>query len=183
MNRKTGDMPIRISGGTGVSVGSRTQQRRPGLALLGGVVLLAGVAWLLWMQRGFADYALTGFFWDKVQGTVIDPTHNSRPTSKPIVEFSTPHGARYAFTEDYVLPCAGRRSFCFIRTFDPGERVPVVYNPRDPTRAYIHDWALTATVLTVFLEAGAGLLLALMMVVLVRRRPMQATIRFGANAG
>lgn len=101
------------------------------------------------------------------------------PTSRPIVEFSTPGGARYAFTEDYVRLCRGRRSFCFVPSFEPGEQVPVVYNPRDPARAYIHDWVLLATVLTVFLEAGAALLLALMMVVLVRRRPIEATIRFG----
>lgn len=176
-------MSIRISGSTRVGIEGNIEagreQRRPGVAFLGGAILLAGVVWLLWMNRGFAEYALTGFFWDKAQGTVVDVTHSYRPTSRPIVEFSTPDGAMHAFTEDYVRLCGHRRSFCFIRSFDPGEQVPVVYNPREPAHAYIRDWALFVTVLTVFLEAGAALILALMMAVLVRRRPRHATAQFG----
>ena len=174
-------MPIRISGSTRIAIEEREEQKRPGVAILGGMILLAGAVWLLWMNRGFAEYALTGIFWDKAEGTVVNATHSSRSTSRPIVEFSAADGDRYAFNEDYVRLCGGRRSFCFVRSFDPGEQVPVVYNPREPMQAYIHDWALSATVLTVFLEAGAALLLALMMVVLLRRRPIGVTIRFGGN--
>jgi hypothetical protein len=172
-------MSFRISGSTRVSIAPRTEQKPRGVALLGGTILLVGVVWLLWVQRGFAEYALTGIFWDEAQGTVVDATHRSRNTSKPIVEFSTPDGAMHAFTEDYVRLCGGRRSFCFIRSFEPGEQVPVVYNPREPAQAYIHDWALFATVLTVFLEACAAALLALMLVALVRRRAIKATVRLG----
>jgi len=180
-------MSVRISGSSRISIETPTEQKRTGVGFLGGTILLAGVVWLLWMQRGFAEYALTGIFWDKAQGTVVDVTHRSSstpgPTSRPVVEFSTPDGTLHAFTEDYVRLCGHRRSLCFTRSFDPGEQVPVVYNPREPAQAYIHDWALFATVLTVFLEAGAALLLTLMMVVLVRRRPMQLTVRFGGVDG
>jgi hypothetical protein len=172
-------MPIRISGSTRIGIEERREQRPRGVALLAGTILLAGTVWLLWMNRGFAEYALTGIFWEKAQGTVVDVTHSYRPTSRPIVEFSTPDGARHAFTEDYLQLCGHRRTFCFVRSFDPSEQVPVVYNPREPAQAYIHDWALFATVLSVFLEAGAAVLLALVMVVLVRRRPIEATVRFG----
>jgi Protein of unknown function (DUF3592) len=176
-------MSIRINGSTRIALAPRTKQRPRRVAFLGGTILLIGLIWLLWMQRGFAEYALTGIFWEKAQGTVINLTHastsKSGTTSRPIIEFATPDGRRYAFTEDYVRLCGHRRSFCFIRSFDPGEQVPVVYNPREPMQAYIHDWALSATVLTVFLEGGAALLLVLMMVVLARRRPIEAEVRFG----
>ena len=174
-------MPIRISGSTRIAIGEREEQKRPGVAILGGMILLAGAVWLLWMNRGFAEYALTGIFWDKAEGTVVNTANGFRSTSRPTVEFATPDGAIQEFKEDYVRLCGGSRSFCFVRSFDPGEQVPVVYNPREPAQAYIHDWALSATVLTVFLEASAALLLALMMVVLVRRRPIGVTIRFGGN--
>jgi hypothetical protein len=53
--------------------------------------------------------------------------------------------------------------------------------PGNPARAFIEDWALTAGVITVFLEAGCGLLRVLMMAVAVRKRPLHATIQLGGD--
>jgi hypothetical protein len=129
------------------------------------------------INRGFADYALTGWFWNQTGGTVMDAASTSTPT----IEFTTPDGATHEFREDYIILCQGKRSFCFIRDFDPGQQVPVVYNPGSPKMAYVHDWALSSTVITVFLETAAELFFVLMMVVMVRRRPIRAAVRFGGD--
>jgi hypothetical protein len=169
-------MPIRFSARVGVE--PQTPQRRRGVAVLAGAILIAAAAFLLWMNRGFADYALTGWFWNQTQGVVVEARNNSDPT----IEFSTPDGSTYEFKEDYIILCGGRGTFCWIRDFSLGEQVPVVYNPHSPKTAFVHDWALKSTVITVFLEAALELLLVLMMIVLLRRKPMRAEVSFESNS-
>lgn len=168
-------MPITFS--TRISVETRQGTRPRGGALLAVFVLLAMAVILLWLDRGFAEYTMTGILWDQAQGTVVDATNNSVPT----VEFSTPDGATHQFKEDYILLCQGSRRFCFVRSFQLGEQVPVVYNPQRPARAYIHDEALYGSVLGFFVDAILALLLVPMMIIAVRRKPMQATIQFGGD--
>ncbi|HTX75479.1 MAG TPA: DUF3592 domain-containing protein [Terracidiphilus sp.] len=151
--------------------------RSPGVRLMAGIVLLAMAATLLWLDRGFADYTVTGLFWDQAQGTVVDARNNAVPT----IEFSTPDGATHGFKEDYILLCGGSRRFCVIRDFTLGEQVPVVYKPRDPSRAYVHDWALYASVLGFFVDLVATLLLLLLLFLAVRRKPIEASIQFGGS--
>lgn len=106
------------------------------------VILLAGgVAWLTFHAE-FARYALTASSWATAEGTVV----SRDATSIPTVQFAAGDGAVYSFSEDYLLMCGRRRGFCLVRTFKPGETVPVVYDPAAPKRAYIHDWALFANV-------------------------------------
>lgn len=171
-------MPVRITNRIQVrsqSTGSTSLRPK---AILCAVILLAGVAFLLWLNRGFALYGLTGLFWQQAEGTVIQAEPNN---SKPTIQFSTPDGGLYSFSEDYILLCGGRRTFCAIRDFITGQQVPVVYDPRQPSLAFVHDWALTATVITVFIEAGIGLLFLLMLAVLLMNKPIGVSLSFNSS--
>jgi hypothetical protein len=55
--------------------------------------------------------------------------------------------------------------------------VPVVYDPVAPQRAFVHDWALFAGVITWFLAAGTGLLFALMFAVAFAKKPLNVSFR------
>jgi hypothetical protein len=165
-------VPIRIS--ARVEANAQPPKGR-GRALLASLALFLALGLLLWIQRGFVDYALTGFSWQQAQGTVIAARNSSDPT----IEFSTPDGTTYQFHEDYILLCTGRHSICFARNFTRGEQVPVIYKPSQPSSAYVHDWALTSTVIMLFVELGVALLLLLMILPLFLKRPMQAEIRIG----
>lgn len=148
-----------------------------GLALFGGALLLCGVLFLLYVNFGFARYALTGFLWMRTDGTVLSPSRTSTPT----IQFTSGDGAAHVFTEDYVILCGGRRTFCFIRDFNPGQLVPVVYDPGAPQRAFVHDWALFSSTITWFLEAGAALLLALMLAVALAKKPLAISVQLGSR--
>jgi len=125
--------------------------------LIAGVLLfLVCGPWFLWHQFGFAEYAFTGLSWIRAQGTVTD----SHTTFKPTIQFAARDGSPILFTEDYLEIC-GRRSFCFVRHFTPGQVVPVVYDPAKPERAYVYDWPLFAATIQWFLMAGFMLLIAL----------------------
>lgn len=169
-------MPVRF--GANISVRSRSTTgfaaRSPGLVLLGLVLLVGGCIFFLWQEGGFALYALTGFRWIHTDGTVT----NTRSTSNPKIQFIARDGSPVLFNEDYILLC-GRRSFCWIRDFQPGQVVPVVYDPTEPRRAYVHDWALFATALTWFLMAGIALLLALLACLRFIKPPASFSIRMG----
>lgn len=164
-------MPVRFS--TRIEMRSQSQDRSF-TRILAGLLLIAGALVLLWFNRGFALYAVTGLFWSQTEGRVMD----TRTTSKPTVQFATADGTAESFKEDYIQLCGGRSSFCFIRSFAPGERVPVVFDPSAPQNAYIHDWALTASVLTWFIMAGALILFLLITAVALVRRPFSASISF-----
>ena len=144
-------------------------------ALLGGTLLLCGVLYLLYANFVFARYALTGFLWVRTDGTVLSP----RRSSTPVIEFATSDGASHLFTEDYVILCGGRRTFCLIRDFNPGQMVPVVYDPAAPQRAFVHDWALISGVITWILEVGGALLLALMLAVTLVKKPLRISVQVG----
>lgn len=169
-------MPVRFS--TRIAVRSQSQNRSA-TRILAGLLLIAGALLVLWINRGFALYAVTGLFWSQTEGKVVD----TRTTSKPTVQFTTADGTTESFKEDYILLCGGRSSFCFIRNFAPGERVPVVFDPRAPQNAYIHDWALTSSVLTWFLVAGAMVLFLVITAVALVRRPFSATVYFDRDPG
>jgi hypothetical protein len=141
-------------------------------------ILFGVTACLLWMNRGFADYAITGLFWSETAGTVV----HAEPPSQPVIQFTTPDGASHQFTEDYASLCSGRHSLCMIRYFTPGERETVVYKPSRPDRAFVHDWALHSMAMRVFLEAGFGFLLLLMLVGPFLKKPIRAEIGRGSNA-
>jgi hypothetical protein len=160
-----------------IRVQSRTPRRR-GAALLGGGALIAGLVFLLCINIGFARYAVSGFLWIRADGTVL----TSCRTSDPTIQFLARNGAAHQFKEDYVILCGGRRSLCFIRDFNPHQVVPVVYDPGNPDRAFVSDWALTAGVITWVGEAVAGLLLALMMFVSLVRKPLNIRIGMGNRA-
>ena len=173
-------MPDRFEIGIGIK--SRILEKsskRPGRALFAGALLMAGVILLLCTNISFARYAFTGFFWIRTDGTVTNPA----TTSKPTIQFATRNGAPHLFQEDYILLCGGRSSFCFVRNFSQGQIVPVVYDPAAPQRAFVYDWALFAGVITWFLEAGMGLVLALMLALLVAKKPLNISIRIGKSAG
>ena len=120
----------------------RSQSITPRNKKLAGILLLAGgIAWLAFHAK-FAQYALTGLSWNQAAGTVT----SRDVTSIPTVQFVASDGAVYSFTEDYFLLCGRQRGFCLRRTFEPGQTVPVVYDPDAPKWAYIHDWALLANV-------------------------------------
>jgi hypothetical protein len=165
-------MPVRIR--TDIGVEQRGSSPR-GVRILAGFVLIAIVAALLWTQRGFAEFALLGNFWEETAGTVVKAADSSVPT----IEFTTPDGATHSFSENYWILC-GRRSLCFRRNFTVGEQVPVLYDPKSPRTALVHDWALTATIISLFIEAGVGILLVLMMIVLIRKKPISASIEFSS---
>lgn len=168
-------MPTRVT--TRIAVRSTSPQRRP-TAILCLLVLIAAALLMLWFNRGFALYAATGLSWTRTEGTVV----STRTTSIPTVEFTTADGTSESFKEDYILLCGGRSTFCFIRNFTPGERVPVVFDPRAPQHAYIHDWALTATVLSWFIVVVILAVLLLMMTALVGR-PFKASVTFERGDG
>ncbi|MGA7857565.1 MAG: DUF3592 domain-containing protein, partial [Terracidiphilus sp.] len=125
---------------------------RPTGAALGGVVLVVCAISFLWYNIGFARYALTGFLWERTSGIVQDASRTSTPT----IQFSTSDGVSHQFKEDYILLCGGRSTFCWIRDFNPGEVVPVVYDPGSPQTAFVYDWALFSGVISWILMASAG---------------------------
>jgi len=148
----------------------------PKTALLAGLILLAIDLVLLYVGLGFAEYGFGGFlWWSSAQGTVL----SARNSSVPTVEFVTDDGTPWQLHEDYIALCGTRRSFCWIRRFSTGERVPVVYDPHDPGRAYIHDWALTANTLTWVFEAWIGLLLLWVLTFRVTGKARSFSIRIG----
>ena len=157
-----------------VRVQSRETAAPPGqrgLRVLGGAVLFLGCVALVCWNIGFGRYAVTGLFWAVSSGTVI----SDRMTSDPTIEFTARDGATYRFSEDYWFVC-GRRSFCFVRDFDPGEEVPVVYDPSAPRAAFVDDWALRAGVISWFLELAGALYFAVLLTLLVTRKPLDITI-------
>ncbi len=141
------------------------------------MLLVGGCIFFLWQEGGFASYALTGFRWIHTDGRVTNPS----TTSKPSIQFTAGDGSPVLFKEDYILLCAGSRSFCSIRDFQPGQVVPIVYDPSEPGRAYVHDWALFATAMTWFLVAGAGLLLALFTCLALIKTPVDFSVGTGTD--
>jgi Protein of unknown function (DUF3592) len=133
-----------------------TSPRNRFLLIAGMLLFLVCGPWLLWRQFGFAQYAFTGLSWIHTQGTVTD----SYTTYKPTIQFAARDGSPILFTEDYLQIC-GRRSFCFVRHFAPGQVVPIVYDPAKPERAYVYDWPLFAATIQWFMMAGFMLLIAL----------------------
>lgn len=172
---RRGDMPLRLEFKTRVerrvAIGAPKSR---GLVLLGGAALIAAAVGLLWANIDFARYAVTGFLWRGAEGTVVSPLR----TSSPMIRFAGHDGASHSFTEDYTLAC-GRRSLCFPRHFDPGENVPVVYDPGAPGRAFVDDWALFAGVIQWFAEAAAGLVLALIFAAALFNKPFAIGFRIG----
>ena len=147
-------------------------------ALFGGAALLLGALVLLYLNVGFASYALTGIFWARAEGVVTTPG----TTSAPVIRFATPDGMTHSFSEDYVLLCGGRYTFCLARDFTQGEAVPVVYDPAVPQRAFIHDWALFASTVSWFIELGAAILFALMLAVAILQRPLRMGVTIDAGS-
>lgn len=140
----------------------------------GGLVVVGIMALWLWADWEFAGYAVTGFFWVQTKGTVVQV--DASAASAPTIQFSTPDGATHSFREDYTSICTGRRSFCTIRNFAPGEVVPVVYNPRAPNTAFVHDWALFVTVAKVYFAACVGFMMLLIMAAKLMERPSRSSI-------
>lgn len=118
-------------------------------------------------------YAVSGFSWVHANGTVT----NSRTTDVPAIQFTARDGSPITFKEDYYLMC--HRSFCLQRDFDPGEVVPVVYDPDTPTRAYVYDWALFVNAIEWFVVAGIFLLFVSLIVGI--RLPTNFSIRLGRS--
>jgi len=150
--------------------------RRRNAAMLGGILFVAGAILFLWLNIGFARFALAGFLWERTNGIVQDASR----TSIPAIQFATSDGVSHSFKEDYILLCGGRSSMCWIRDFDPGQVVPVVYDPGYPQRAFVHDWALFAGVITWLLVACAGLFFALMTAVAFMKKPLKFSVQLGA---
>ena len=150
-------------------------QARSKLAIFGCAALLVGMLCMLWFNVGFWRYALTGYFWAETAGTVVSPGR----TSTPIIQYKTKNGAIRSFSEDYVLLCGGRSSFCFIRDFDHGDTVPVVYDPSAPARVFVDDWALRANVISWFVEAGVALFLSLVLFLVVTRKSINVSYKIG----
>jgi hypothetical protein len=147
--------------------------------LLAGVLLLAMDLVLLYVGFGFAEYGLSGFlWWSSANGTVISASNSSVPT----VEFVDAYGTPWQFHEDYIVLCQSRRSFCWVRNFSPGQTVPIVYDPHDPNRAYIHDWALTANALTWVFEACLAVLLLWMLTFRFTGKPRSFSLEIGQSA-
>jgi hypothetical protein len=121
---------------------------------------MALLLWALWFDFDFARYAVTGFFWEQTTGTVTSPG----TTFEPTIRFESIDGLSHSFSEDYIIVC-GRRVPCWPRRLQHGEVVPVVYDPARPQRAFVHDWALFANILTWLFMAGltlvCGLILAM----------------------
>jgi len=161
-----------------VSTRSRTTRviaaRQGPLFFIAAIFLGVGIPFFLWSQIGFALYAVSGFSWIHTDGTVT----SSRTTAKPTIQFTTRDGSPIAFTEDYTLIC-GRRSFCFRRSFDPGQVVPVVYSPGTPARAYVYDWALFSNVIMWF--AMASVFLFFLLLFLGAHLPVSFSVRAGPD--
>lgn len=148
-------------------------QARSKLVLFGCGALVVAMLIMLWFNAGFWRYALTGLFWTETRGVVVSPSR----TSTPIIQYKTRDGTIRSFSEDYVLLCGGRSSFCFVRNFDRGDTIPVVYDPSAPERVFVDDWALRANVINWFLEAGFTLILSLILFVVVRRKSINVSYR------
>jgi hypothetical protein len=148
-----------------------------GTAVLGGVLLVGGLIFLLWLRFGFARYAFTAFLWKHTNGTVM----NSRLTTDPTIQFTSVDGSPHAFSEDYFLLC-GHRSLCYRRSFSPGEVVSIVYDPGAPERAYVYDFALFTTIAEWCFEAGLLLLFLFVLMLLLRGRSSSSmSIRIDTN--
>lgn len=149
---------------------------RRGRSLLGGVCLLAACVLLVWLNFSFVRYAFTGFRWVETDGTVV----SLRRTSKPTIHFSAVDGASYNFSEDYYLIC--HRSPCFVRYFQPGQVVPVIYDPSAPQRAFVHDWALSVGVLNCFAAGIIGAIFALAIFSLLAKKPINFSVRVSGSS-
>lgn len=148
-------------------------------ALLAGAVLLLGDLCLLICNFGFAAYAMGGFLtWSHANGTVLSAANSSAP----LVEFVADDGTVHQFSEDYILLCGARYSLCYIRDFTVGQSVPVVYEPLNPRRAYIHDFALLENSVTWFAEALIGLLFLWMMTFRVTGKGGSFSLQVGQAA-
>ena len=145
--------------------------RRGPLLLIAAIFFGLGIPLFLWHQVGFAIYAASGFSWVRTNGTVT----GSHTTDVPTIQFTMRDGSPMAFKEDYFMMC--HRSFCFVRYFDPGQIVPVVYDPDAPTRAYIYDWALFSNTIEWFVMGGIFLLFVLLF--LGVRVPLNLSVRLG----
>lgn len=163
-----------------VGVRSRTTRtiafKRSPLFFIAVIFFGVGIPLFLWLQFGFAVYAVSGFSWIHTNGTVTSFRHTDTPT----IQFTTRDGSLIAFREDYFLMC--HRSPCFVRRFDPGQVVPVVYDPGTPARAYVDDWALLVNTIEWFVMAGIFLLFVLLLVGI--RLPISAnnfSIRIGRS--
>jgi len=164
-----------------VSVRSRTTRtialRRGPLLIIAAIFFGVGIPLFLWHNIGFAMYAVSGFSWAHTNGTVT----SSRTTDVPTIQFTARDGSPIAFTEDYILMC-GSRSFCFRRYFDPGQVVPVVYDPSTPAKAYVYDWALFSNTITWFVMAGLFLLFVLFFLgIRLPKRPINLSLRIGRS--
>ena len=138
-------------------------------AIFFGVAMLV----ILWTKIGVAIYAVSGFSWVHTNGTVT----SSRTTKVPAIQFTTRDGSPVAFQEDYYLMC--HRSFCLERHFDPGEVVPVVYDPDTPTRAYVYDSALFINAIEWFVVAALFVIFILLLVGV--RLPTRFSIGIGRS--
>ena len=156
--RVTGRETVKVT----LNVRSRTTRtlafRGSPLLLIAAIFFGVGIPFFLWQQIGFAMYAATGFSWMHTNGTVT----SSRTSDVPTIQFKTRDGSPVAFKEDYFLMC--HRSPCFVRHFDPGQLVPVVYDPDTPMRAYVYDWALFVNTIEWFVVAGIFLFFVLLLV-------------------
>jgi Protein of unknown function (DUF3592) len=166
---------MRIGISSSGRITTRTGARRS-TAMLGAAVLMAMLVFLLWLRIGFARYAFTAFQWERANGSVTSAV----PTTDPTIQFVAPDGSRHAFNEDYFLLCS-RRSLCFRRTFTPGEIVPVIYYPADPSRAYVRDFALYSTIFEWFVEAFFLVVIGLAMSQLISGGSGNLSIRFGSR--
>jgi hypothetical protein len=140
-----------------ITITARTSGHR-GEEILFCALLMAGLIFLMGLRIGFARYAFTAFLWQHAEGAVL----NTRSTSDPTIGFAARDGSFHSFSEDYSRLC-GRRSLCFPRTFTPAEAVPVVYDPAEPSRAYVRDFALYSTIFEWLVEAFFFLLIALVL--------------------
>jgi Protein of unknown function (DUF3592) len=161
-----------------VSVRSRTTRtlaiRQSPLIFIAAIFFGLGVPLFLWYQVGFAVYAATAFSWVHTNGTVT----SSHTTDVPMIQFTLRDGSLMTFKEDYFMMC--HRSFCLVRHFDPGQTVPVVYDPDTPMRAYVYDWALFANTIEWFVMAGIFLLFVLLIVgVRLRTSRTRFSVRIG----
>jgi hypothetical protein len=137
---------------------------------------MAALIFLLALRLGFARYAFTAFLWERTDGAVI----STRRTTDPNIQFAAGDGSLHTFSEDYFLLC-GRRSLCYRRSFTPGEMVPVVYDPAEPSRAFVRDFALYSTIFEWFVELFFLLLLAALLLRLIRGGSSNVSIQIGSR--